>query len=347
LPLRRFLQCKRWIPSCHQVGPRLSWSYGTLQSINPGRATTVIGFGDPLTSLALKRSQRNDIALNHRVFARPAAVSARKHPRHPLVGFRPPSECSACRAAVAIDDGEPPKPASAPPLRSLPLQRIPTRGSGFVGRVYLARPPAPSGYLNLLAPQSAPSLLALFHARSAHGVHPSEPCSSRAAVRRLRRRCPLDVAAPSNLPEDRFAERDAETPRPSSPAPIWEGLRDAPHLQGFAPHESPPLQAGCLGRPRRVALLGFVPSRVFPLTGMARPSPRLPSWDCPTRRRIDRADAPTGFSYPVRLACLSRDCRPSWGFPPHDPSRKLESFAVRESPPQAPGCVAVPLPSHL
>jgi hypothetical protein len=48
-------------------------------------------------------------------------------------------------------------------------------------------------------------------------------------------------------------------------------------LQGFAPHESPPLPFGCLGLRERVALLGFIPFRAFSLTGRARPSPRLPS----------------------------------------------------------------------
>jgi hypothetical protein len=44
----------------------------------------------------------------------------------------------------------------------------------------------------------------------------------------------------------------------------------------------------------------------------------------------------------VRLACLSRGCRPSWGFPPFDSPHKFGVDAVRESPPQAPGFVAVP-----
>jgi hypothetical protein len=47
------------------------------------------------------------------------------------------------------------------------------------------------------------------------------------------------------------------------------------------------------------------------------------------------------------LACLSRDCRPSWGSPPFDPPQRFRSVAVRESPPQAPGCVTVPWSSHL
>jgi hypothetical protein len=85
--------------------------------------------------------------------------------------------------------------SAAPSMRFCPLQRIPEQGSGMVGRVYLTRPPAPSGFLNLLALRSALNLLALFHARSVHGVHPSERCSSRAVVRRFRRRSPHDVRA--------------------------------------------------------------------------------------------------------------------------------------------------------
>jgi hypothetical protein len=47
------------------------------------------------------------------------------------------------------------------------------------------------------------------------------------------------------------------------------------------------------------------------------------------------------------LAGLSRDCRPSWGFPPLDSPHEFGLDAVRESPPRAPGCVAVPLASRL
>jgi hypothetical protein len=64
------------------------------------------------------------------------------------------------------------KVAAAPPMRFAPLQRLPTRGSGSFGRACLTRPPAPAGFLNLLAPFSATCLPALFHAGSAHGVAP-------------------------------------------------------------------------------------------------------------------------------------------------------------------------------
>lgn len=64
-------------------------------------------------------------------------------------------------------------------------------GSGIVGGLPTARQPAPSGFLNLLAPSSARSVPALFHASCAHGVHPSELCSSRAGDSRFRCRALL------------------------------------------------------------------------------------------------------------------------------------------------------------
>jgi hypothetical protein len=155
--------------------------------------------------------------------------------------------------------------------------------------------------------------------------------------------CRFEV--PSEPPSKTSSRPRAEA-RDPSPAPS-SSLPEPLRLQGFAPRESPPLPLGCLRLRERVALLGFIPSRVFSLAGMARPSPRLPSWDCPLGRRIGLANAPSGSSYPARWARLSRDRLPSWGFPPHDPSRKFGRRAIRESPPQAPGCVAVPLPSSL
>jgi hypothetical protein len=110
--------------------------------------------------------------------------------------------------------------ALAPPVRFLPLQRLPAQGSGIKSdRASHTRPPTPPGFLNLLTSSSAPSLLALFHARSAHGVRPSELSSSRAAVRRLRRRCPLVVGTslrPAREPADpsRVPKHRANTSQP-------------------------------------------------------------------------------------------------------------------------------------
>jgi len=59
---------------------------------------------------------------------------------------------------------------AAPPLRFRPLQRLSSSEQRHEWSGMQSRPPAPSGYRNLLAPSSAPSLPALFHAGSALGV---------------------------------------------------------------------------------------------------------------------------------------------------------------------------------
>jgi hypothetical protein len=115
------------------------------------------------------------------------------------LSFRSPSENSAHRAAAtSITDRDRSLRCRLLPWGFFPFSVSPPRAAAFNNRASHSQSPAPPGFLNLLALRSAPSLLALFHARSAHGVRPSEPSSSRAAVRRLRRLCPPDVATPSN-----------------------------------------------------------------------------------------------------------------------------------------------------
>ena len=93
--------------------------------------------------------------------------------------------------------------------------------------------------------------------------------------------------------------------------------REPPHLQGFAPDEDPPLRTGGLDRVEArsslglSALQGFHPLRdgtVF----AAPPLMALPDGRERPFRRTFRV------SVPVRLAGLSRDCRPSWASSPHD-----------------------------
>jgi hypothetical protein len=159
---------------------------------------------------------------------------------------------------------------------------------------------------------SAPSLPALFHAGSAPGVRPSEPCSSRAAVRRLRRRCPLVVRSlpptavakslPCVLAETETPEQQLlsggllQTPSPSGLCSTRKsatslrlfrppGARSSPGihpLQGFLPHRNgttfiaPPLM-----RLSSVAIARFLglPFRVFLRGGIgsSRKRDRLPS----------------------------------------------------------------------
>jgi hypothetical protein len=74
-------------------------------------------------------------------------------------------------------------PRRHPPVRSLAPSASPRTGQRLLssGPACLTGPPAPPGFLNLLALSSAPCLVALFHATSAHGVAPFRalllPCS--------------------------------------------------------------------------------------------------------------------------------------------------------------------------
>jgi hypothetical protein len=102
----------------------------------------------------------------------------------------------------------------------------------------------------------------------------------------------------------------------------------------------------------------FRPERARSSPGLPPLQGALPPWIDDGLHRVSphevtrTADKSTDWtpyrvSLPERLAGLSRDCRPSWGSPPCDSPRKFGLAAVRESPPQAPGCVTAPSPSHL
>jgi hypothetical protein len=182
---------------------------------------------------------------------------------------------------------------------------------------------------------STPRLPALFHAGSAPGVRPSELSSSRAAW------SPSPVLVPScrlktppNLSETqkRRERRSAAPP----PFPMWKGPWSAPRLQGFPPHESPPLQAGGLGRHEHVALLGFLPSRVFPLGEMALVFTMPPLMRLAVRA-TSRPWAPLQGLVSARGWLVSREtadppevcCLPA--------TTTFETNTVLESPPRAPG----------
>jgi hypothetical protein len=146
------------------------------------------------------------------------------------------------------------------------------------------------------------------------GFSPPELCSSRAAVRRLRRLSPHDVhqrAAPrlhvppghELSPKDRKKRRRTE--------PVGSPPGSCSTRESVTEH-------GGLDRARHVALLGFRPSRVLSLAGMERPSPLLPSCGCRTLPRGERT-----AHFRVSLAgeigwSPEGDCRPSWGSRPCD-----------------------------
>jgi hypothetical protein len=173
------------------------------------------------------------------------------------------------------------------------------------------RPPAPSGYRNLLAPSSAPSLPGLISCRIRSWGHPPELCSSRAAVRCSQRRSPLGVRAAFRVL-------------------LHAGVRH-------------PVQLFKL-KTERVALLGIFPSRVCALSTLARPSPDLPSCGFQLRRkRLNWLHF--RVSHVESLARLSRDGLPSWGLWPFGRHARSSSTLILESPPKAPGVRHRPLNS--
>jgi hypothetical protein len=190
------------------------------------------------------------LPLDSRVFARSAFRVDQSHLGDPLLSLRSPSEFSAHRAAALVRPGRSRSSgARRPPLGFAPLQRLPAQGSGTT-RAGLPTPdrPAPPGFLNLLTPRSAPSLPALFRAGSAHGVHPSELCSSRAAAHRLRCRCPHVV---SKALSRRF-------PATSSLHPCRNMGSVRPPLSGDLPG-SPPPSGLCSTRESATSLRLFTP----------------------------------------------------------------------------------------
>jgi hypothetical protein len=145
------------------------------------------------------------------------------------------------------------------------------------------------------------------------GFRPPELCSSRAAVRRLRRRYPHAVGrGPCRYPfvQPERIRKNARNRLPRNPDPT-------PRLQGLAPHESPPHTNGCLGRKQRVALLGFRPPGFSPPLewhDFHRASPH----GLGSTARKQTEELPSRVSLPAGLARLLRDRLPSWALPPHD-----------------------------
>jgi hypothetical protein len=157
------------------------------------------------------------------------------------------------------------------------------------------------------------------------GFCPPELCSTRVAVRRLRRRCPLDVQT-VQLTARQLALTvyvPKHTARPTRSDIMGNNL-SSPRLQGFAPHGSPPPKAGCLGRPKARSSPGFSPLQgVLPRwNGLAFTTPPLMGFVLQDDES-SHEPAPTGCCFQTRLADLRRDCRPSWGLSPYDHHNRL------------------------
>jgi hypothetical protein len=168
---------------------------------------------------------------------------------------------------------------------------------------------------------------------------PPSPCDPKAATKPdqppavLRGPKPSSESAespkpPSDFFEDRSPLRrplQARTSagclrRPKPPSDRTCG-RDGPEsivaFRGLIPAAVRHSHASCLGRYVARSSPGLVPSRVFPLSAAARPSPNLPSWAYISGRERPSM-RPFRVSTTARLAGLSRDCRPSWALTPFD-----------------------------
>jgi hypothetical protein len=162
------------------------------------------------------------------------------------------------------------QPGRLPSLRFSAPTASPRSQQQHDGRVCLARPLAPSGFLDLSAPSSAVSLPALFHAGSAHGVvpfralllpcsrtpspapfpscrwtHLSEPNPPRAIGCRssFSRAGPVTALEPPKRPSSRGPSShrsDLPIRRPTTPRPATEAACPKRGSLGFSRHTEAP-----------------------------------------------------------------------------------------------------------
>jgi hypothetical protein len=268
---------------------------------------TASGSIAPLVSLALP--------LDFRVFARPGFRScprARPNSSHELPpSFRvrrstsgrcPLRDRGRSGAIGSSREVSPPTASPRPGQRHEKVTELPA----------LDRPP-PTGFLNLVASSSAPDLLALFHARSAPGVRPSELCSFRAAARRLRRRCPPVVGVILRSARAAGGRRERRNAAPNPPPSHVDGPSKRPSPSGLCSTRKS-ATSHRLFRPTRSAWLSWDSSPPgFSPSSDGRDLHRASPHEIPCSGASVLAGASPGYCYPTRLAHLSRDCRPSWG----------------------------------
>jgi hypothetical protein len=129
---------------------------------------------------------------------------------------------------------------------------------------------APSGFPNLMAPCSAQCLLAMFQARSALGVLPSEPCSSRAAAHHFWCLCPLDIREAARNSRHRSAvQHEAEASYQTTALNNAEAVTASPAFKALLHTRICHLQRRI--RPRKA----HSSPGIHPLQGV------LPRWNAP------------------------------------------------------------------
>jgi hypothetical protein len=268
-----------------------------------------------------------------RVLRHPSTESRAPMPKHraALRGARQASDHQArCR------NTEPPRPPPAPTPHAGPDAETPDPSSGATGPEHQVASAETSVTHCPVAPPVPPPKRRS-RARASHPATPVPKHRGPVEPPTPKRRKPAETLTPKHQePAEPSTPKRRESAEPATPkcrdftglvtprchdfaepappkrrapvvrgpnSPGWTSPWKPPRLQGFAPRESPPLPAGCLGRRRRVALLGFPPSRVLPLTTMARLSPRLPSWALSHLTRT--LDEPTLQGFACREVGLS------------------------------------------
>jgi hypothetical protein len=220
-----------------------------------------------------------------------------------LQSFSPlvqPHAVSGAAPLLPLDEPERPRPASS---RGTPKHTEPTRPTGPTRRPKVPRPPA--------SPRSRAAAPAEASTTTETGDRPFDG-------RRNTRVHASAEATASCAPPERSTWGRPRTPRPKARRTRSRSLRERPRLQGFAPHESPPLGGGLL-HPISGAWLSWAScppgSSLSPACdGLHRRSPH--GLSRAGRKRPERR--PSRVSPPASTAGLRRDCRPSWASPPPD-----------------------------
>jgi len=220
-----------------------------------------------------------------------------------------------------------------PPLRFVPLRRLPGAGQLLASEGTSLRVRSLSAFRTLSGPYSARYLPALFHAGPAHGVHPSGSISTRRAVRPFGRRCPLEVGLSNQLPS-----RWLRLPRDPGVSEVsWAVFRGdgalsaRPLFRALLPASVRFSEVGCLSLPGNrdplgVFLLGgfspFVgdPPGVHPLTSFTSGAHARP-------RAAPQSVRPT-----KGLAGLPRACLPFRGLSPCRHSPQFTKATTRGHP---------------
>jgi hypothetical protein len=202
------------------------------------------------------------------------------------MGFSAPSECFEPRAAAT-----PTKPSrarsdiAAPPMRFLPLQRVPAHSSSIMSGLACPERLRPQVFSTSRRVSDPPrACRPCFMPDPLMGFRPSEPCSRRVAVRRLRRRSPPGVGPCSPPPRDLAADRACARPKPRrSP--------DSSHRSAGA--EAPPDETRC-------------PLRAHPKVYAIRASADLHGpegpWRSTVRSPVPGPKTEAGSSDPARLS---------------------------------------------